>query len=403
MENYLNPYGNPAPGKKGHIPKPVWDAYWKSVAAQIPSEEPTPSPSPSPSPSPTPSPVPPANPFRPEPTVETPYETRYFSVEFGNGGRLSSVDTSKIAAVSSGGAVNMARELLAREEDSGYYGNYKYRCRREGDETLYVFLDCTKTIQSERQLLLISILVSVVGILVIFLLVLLLSPRMIRPVAESYEKQKQFITNAGHEIKTPLAVIDSCADVIELEQGESKWTEGIRSQVQRLGTLTAQLTSLARLDEQGGTVPMEEFDLSEQVEDVLSTFRLLAENQGLRLEADVAPGITYTGSAPLLEELCSILLDNAVKYAAPGGTIVFSLRKKGRKVLLCCENPAEGLEQGSQKHLFDRFYRGDVSHGTERPGYGIGLSMAEAITEVHRGRIEAESPDGIRFVITATI
>ena len=386
-------------GHKGGIPKWAWDAYWAAQA----EPSPTPEPSPSPSPSPTPTPEPAPRFFYQEPTVETPYETRYFSVAFGENGKLSSVDTSKIAAVSTSQAVKMAKELLAAEKTAGYYGNYKYLADEKDGKTLYVFLDCTKNIQGEKQLLLISVLVSVVGILVVFLIVVLLSPRMIRPVAESYEKQKQFITNAGHEIKTPLAVIDSCADVIELEQGESKWTEGIRSQVQRLGTLTAQLTSLARLDEQGGRVPMEEFDLSEQVEDVLSTFRLLAENQGLQLEADVAPGITYTGSAPLLEELCSILLDNAVKYAAPGGTIVFSLRKKGRRVLLCCENPAEGLEQGSQKHLFDRFYRGDVSHGTEKPGYGIGLSMAEAITEVHRGRIEAESPDGEKFVITVTL
>lgn len=382
---------------KGGIPKWAWDAYWEAQAEPSPEATPEPSPTPEPTPEPTP------RFFYQKPTVETPYETRYFSVVFGENGKLSSVDTSKIAAVSSSQAVQMAKELRDTEATSGYYGNYKYLADNIDGKTLYVFLDCTKNIQGEKQLLLISVLVSVVGILVIFLIVVLLSPRMIRPVAESYEKQKQFITNAGHEIKTPLAVIDSCADVIELEQGESKWTLGIRGQVQRLGALTAQLTSLARLDEQGGTVPLEEFDLSGQVEDVLSTFRLLAENQGLTLEEDVAPDITYTGNAPLLEELCSILLDNAVKYAAPGGTIVFSLRKKGRKVLLRCENPAEGLSQGRQKHLFDRFYRGDVSHGTEKPGYGIGLSMAEAIVEVHRGRIEAESPDGVRFIITATL
>lgn len=386
---------------KGGIPKWAWDAYWAAQAEPSPSPSAEPSPTPEPTPEPSPEPTPRF--FYQEPTAETPYETRYFSVVFGENGKLSSVDTSKIAAVSTSQAVKMAKELLAAEETAGYYGNYKYLADATDGKTLYVFLDCTKSIQGEKQLLLISVLVSVVGILVIFLIVVLLSPRMIRPVVESYEKQKQFITNAGHEIKTPLAVIDSCADVIELEQGESKWTTGIRGQVQRLGALTAQLTSLARLDEQGGKVPMEEFDLSGQVEDLLSTFQLLAESQGLTLETDVAPGIVYTGNAPLLEELCSILLDNAVKYAAPGGTIVFSLRKKGRKLLLRCENPAEELSEGSQKQLFDRFYRGDVSHGTEKPGYGIGLSMAEAIVEAHRGKIEAESPDGVRFVITATL
>lgn len=404
---WAGPDGIPGQGKgagkgpedlphKGGIPKWAWDAYW--AAQTEPSPEPSPEPTPEPSPEPTPEPTPRF--FYQEPTAETPYETRYFSVVFGENGKLSSVDTSKIAAISTSQAVKMAQTLLAAGETSGYYGNYKYLADETDGKTLYVFLDCTKNIQGEKQLLLISVLVSVVGILVIFLIVVLLSPRMIRPVVEGYEKQKQFITNAGHEIKTPLAVIDSCADVIELEQGESKWTAGIRGQVQRLGALTAQLTNLARLDEQGEKLPMEEFDLSGQVEDVAASFRLLAENQGLTLDTDIPAGIVCTGNAPMLEELCSILLDNAVKYTTPGGTIFLSLRKKGRRVLLCCENPAQGLTPGSQKQLFDRFYRGDASRGGEQKGYGIGLSMAEAIVDAHRGKIEAESPDGERFVIT---
>lgn len=409
---WAGPEGIPGQGKglgkgpedlphKGSIPKWVWDAYWE--AQTQPSPEPTPEPTPSPEPSPEPTPEPTPRFFYQEPTAETPYETRYFSVLFGTNGKLSSVDTSKIAAVSTSQAVKMAQALLAAGETSGYYGNYKYLADETDGKTLYVFLDCTKNIQGEKQLLLISVLVSVVGILVIFLIVVLLSPRMIRPVVEGYEKQKQFITNAGHEIKTPLAVIDSCADVIELEQGESKWTTGIRSQVQRLGALTAQLTNLARLDEQSEKLPMEEFDLSEQTEDVTANFRLLAESQGLTLESDIAAGIIYTGNAPMLEELCSILLDNAVKYSVPGGTISLSLKKKGRRVLLRCENSAEGLTSGSQKQLFDRFYRGDASRGGEQKGYGIGLSMAEAIVDAHRGKIEAESPDGARFVISVQL
>lgn len=124
----------------------------------------------------------------------------------------------------------------------------------------------------------------------------------------------------------------------------------------------------------------------------------------MQLEADIAPNIAYTGNAPLLEELCNILLDNAVKYAAPGGHhSLLSGAERGRKTVLRCENPAQGLEQGTQKHLFDRFYRGDTSRGGEQKGYGIGLSMAEAIVEAHHGKIQAESPDGTQFVITAVL
>lgn len=387
----------PNGGHWGNIPKWAWGG---PQTTSTPSPEPTPEPTPTPTPTPTPLPAPRF--FDRAPTVETPYETRYFSVSFEENGKLAAVDTSKIAAVSTSQSVKMAKELLAQASTSGYYGNYKYLADKTDGQTLYIFLDCTKNIQSERQLLLISILVSVVGIIVVFIFVVLLSPKMIRPVAESYEKQKQFITNAGHEIKTPLAVIDSCTDVIELEQGESKWTSGIRSQVQRLGALTAELTSLARLDEQT-ELPKEEFSLSEQVTDVLTSFYLLAEQQGLTLEADVQPEISYTGNAPMLEELCSILLDNAIKYTTPGGTIRVSLKRKGRRVLITCENPAAGLTQGSQSHLFDRFYRGDISRGGNQPGYGIGLSMAEAIVTAHHGKIEADSPDGEQFIISAQL
>lgn len=396
------PWGQGKGGGKG--PNGGWGKGPKWAWGNLLETTQTPAPSPTPEPTPTPAPTPEPGPhfFYHTPTEETPYETRYFSVTFEENGTLSAVDTSKIAAVSTSQAVKMAKELLAQNSRSGYYGNYKYLADDKDSRTLYIFLDCTKNLQSEKQLLWISVLVSVVGILVVWLLVVLLSPKMIRPVAESYEKQKQFITNAGHEIKTPLAVIDSCTDVIELEQGESKWTAGIRSQIQRLGTLTAELTSLARLDEQT-ELSMEEFPLSQQTSDMLIPFCLLAEQQGLTLVSDIQPDITYTGNAPMLEELCSILLDNAVKYTTPGGTIQFSLKRKGRRVVITCQNPSAELTPGSQAHLFDRFYRGDLSRGGDQSGYGIGLSMAEAIVTAHHGKIEANSPDGTQFIISVQL
>ena len=152
-------------------------------------------------------------------------------------------------------------------------------------------------------------------------------------MAESYEKQKQFITDAGHEIKTPLTIIDSCTEVIEMEQGESKWTQGIRGQVRRLTALTASLVSLTRMDEAEGRLDMQE----------------------LALQSD----LYLRGNEAALRQLCSILADNAVKYAQKNTTISFRLRQKGRRVYLSCENQAEGLTRGSYDRLFDRFYRAD--------------------------------------------
>lgn len=334
---------------------------------------------------------------------ETPYETRYFSVALSESGTLLSVNTGKIAAVSTDEAVSMAQDLSARDKTSGYLGNYKYLATATAQGRLYVFLDCTRDLDSAWDFFSTSLLVSLCGILAVFVLVLIFSRRAIRPVAESYDKQKQFITNAGHEIKTPLTIIDSCTEVIELEQGESKWTEGIRGQVKRLTALTQSLVSLARMDEGGADLPMADFSLSDAAAETLEPFVLLAENKGMGFSLDIQPGITYHGNEQTLRQLCSILADNAVKYALSGSEIRFSLLKKGKRPVLTCENAAEGLEKGSQEILFDRFYRGDASRGGETGGYGIGLSMAQAIVSAHGGKIYAKSEDGTSLTITVQL
>lgn len=330
---------------------------------------------------------------------EMPYETRYFSVELNESGTLLSVNTGKIAAVSTDEAVAMAQNLSARGKTSGYTGNYKYLETQTDRGHLYVFLDCTRDLDSVQAFFSTSLLVSLCGILAVFLLVLALSKRAIRPVAESYDKQKQFITNAGHEIKTPLSIIDACTEVIELEQGENKWTEGIRGQVRRLASLTQSLVSLARMDEGSANLTMADFSLSDAVTETLEPFVLLAENKGLHLLLDIQPDISYRGNEQTLRQLCSILADNAVKYALPGSEIHFSLKKKGKKPVLTSKNTAQGLKKGDQNILFDRFYRGDASRSSETGGYGIGLSMAQSIVAAHGGKICAKSEDGSSLTI----
>ncbi|MDD3347824.1 HAMP domain-containing sensor histidine kinase [Oscillibacter sp.] len=337
---------------------------------------------------------------RPGFTAETPYETRFFSVLLQKDGAVSYVNTGKIAAITAQDAISMAQSLWSRDDHRGYSGNYKFLSSTSQEGTLYVFLDCTRNLTSFQNFLSISALVSLAGILAVFVLVMALSRRAIRPVAESYEKQKQFITNAGHEIKTPLAIIDSCTEVLKLEQGESKWTNGIRAQVHRLSALTENLVSLARMDEGGGSLPMAEFDLSAAVSETLEPFALLAKNRALHLEQDLEASLILRGNEQTIRELISILADNAVKYALPESTIRFALSRRGRHSTLTAENTAEGLQKGDQSLLFDRFYRGDASRSSEKRGYGIGLSMAQSIVAAHGGRIEAKSPEDGRLLLT---
>lgn len=336
-------------------------------------------------------------------TPETPYEIRFFSVELGENGELIKANTGKIAAISTEDAVEMAADLWEEGKTKGYCGRYKFASKTTKEGELYQFLDCTRDLDSVKEFLQNSLLVSLLGLAAVFALVLCLSGKIVHPIVESYEKQKTFITNAGHEIKTPLAVIDSCIDVLELEQGENKWTDGVRTQVERLNTLTQDLVALARMEEAAAKTEKEEFSFSEMAEDTMEAFELLAQNRKLAFHLIVQPGVTYYGNRRMLQQLCSILADNAVKYADEQGRIQFTLAQKGKKIQLVCENTAEGLTKGNHKEMLERFYRGDASRSSEKPGYGIGLSMAQSIVAAHGGRIEVKSPDGKKLVVTVLL
>jgi two-component system sensor histidine kinase CiaH len=334
-------------------------------------------------------------------TAETPYETRYFSVVLDAEGGEVATDTGKIAAVSADEALELAQSLRSKGRTGGYTGSYKFTTVDTDGGTRYIFLDCTRGLSAANAFLVNSLLVSLGGALAVLGLVVLLSGSAVRPVAESYEKQKQFVTNASHEIKTPLTVIDSCVTVLELEQGENKWTAGIRAQVKRLTGLTGSLVSLARMDE-GAALPMADFSLTEAVDDALEPFRLLAEQRGLRLASDLEPDVRVRGNEQTLRQLVSLLADNAVKYAAPESQIRFALSRRGKRAVLSCDNAAEGMAAGDQSILFDRFYRGDASHSATTAGSGVGLSVAQSIVQLHGGRITAKS-DGERLTVTAEL
>ena len=335
-------------------------------------------------------------------TEETPYETRYFSVTLDESGAPVWQDTAQIAAVSPADAETLAQSLAAAGRTAGASGNFRFTAvTYDGGYTQYIFLDCTRNRDAVRTFLLDSVVVTAAGLLVLWGLSWLLSDRAVRPIAESYEKQKSFITNAGHELKTPLAVIESSTDVIELEAGESRWTRSVHDQVARLSALTQQLIALARLDENGGAqLVLEELDGSEAVEEALDPFMLMAEAEDRDLTAELEPGLRARADREALGKIVAILADNALKYASPGGAIRFTLGREGGGIRLRAENPAEELAPGKQEKLFDRFYRGDASRSSEKPGYGLGLPLARSLAEGMGGSLTAHSPDGNQLIFT---
>ena len=327
---------------------------------------------------------------------EAPFETRYFTVTIGESGNVTTVDTGKIAAITTSEASEYAADLYAKNSDSGFYGNYRYKAVPKSNGTLYIFLDCSRELSSFWSFLVISILISIAGILVVFALVLIFSKIAVKPFAESYEKQKRFITDASHEIKTPLTIIEANTEVLEMTGAESEWTQSIRNQIKRLSSLTQKLVFLARMDENQGKLEMTEFSLSDAVLETADSFSTVAMNSGKTLDINVQNGILLRGNEMTIRELVSVLVDNAVKYSTENGNISVSLVEESGHKKLTVKNSTTSLEKGNHDILFERFYRSDSSRNSETGGSGIGLSIAKAVATAHKAKIHAKAPTAIR-------
>ena len=251
--------------------------------------------------------------------------------------------TESIAAVSSEEAVLSARRALDKA-GSGYLDVYRYRVSETDDGTLVVFLDASTQLSTARQFFIISSSVAAGVCLAVLLLALLFSGRAVRPIAQSVEKQRQFITDAGHELKTPLTIISANCEVLEMEMAGNEWLTGIEKQVARLRKLVNDLVTLSRLDEGRPTGEEARFSLSDAVCDTALAFSAAAERAGKRLRADAEPGVFINGDEAALRQLTAILVDNAVKYADAGGEIRVGLRG-GRHPVLTVENDCRNVSE----------------------------------------------------------
>lgn len=244
-------------------------------------------------------------------------------------------------------------------------------------------------------------LASTAGLITVFILVLIFSRAVVRPLEESYQKQKRFITDAGHEIKTPLTIIDANAEVLEMEVGENEWIRSIKNQVKRLSELTGKLVFLSKMDEESNILNFEDFSLSDAVSETAFPFETMAKAKNKELSINIEPNIIYRGDEYSIRQLVSVLLDNAIKYSPDGGKTELSLSSDGKRKRLRVKNSVEKIEKGDHSVLFERFYRSDESRNSQTGGHGIGLSIAKAIVTAHKGKISAHSEDGksIEFTV----
>lgn len=323
-------------------------------------------------------------------TAESPFDTRYFTVTI-DAGQVADVNTARIAAVGAKRAASIAARLHAKGWTSGFSGNYRYTTDVQDDEITYVFVDCSRELASFHSFLSASVAISCIGWLAVLAIVTVASGAVIRPMVESYSKQKRFITDASHEIKTPLAVIDAANEVQEIESGESEWTQSIHEQVARLtAPLTERLVFLARMDEGSAGFTMASIDLSEAVDKAAAPFESVAVSRGKRLSMSVATGVRAHADAAAVTQVVELLLDNATRYASEGSVIELSLRAVSRgagkgSAELVVSNAVDELPEGDLDRLFDRFYRADVSRSSKTGGSGVGLSVVRAIAEAHGG------------------
>lgn len=332
---------------------------------------------------------------------ELPYELRFFSVSLAQDGTVLSVNTGKIAAVDSTDAVNFAQSVMDSGRSRGFVNDYRYTVSSSKSGTHIIFLDRGRELDSFRTFILTSAGVSLAGLLAVLLLLFVLSGRIVKPFSETYEKQKRFITDAGHELKTPLTIIDADTEILEMDYGANEWLSDIQNQTRRLTELTNSLIMLARMEEQPAAEKID-FPLSDIAQEAAESFLALAKTQNKTLECRIQPMISMCGDEKALRQLITILLDNTVKYSQEGGSISLTLEKQKNSIRLSVFNTTPFLSRKSLEHLFDRFYRADQSRNSQTGGYGLGLSIALAIVNAHRGKISAATQDEKSLLITVT-
>ena len=332
---------------------------------------------------------------------EVPYMIRFFSVHIAEDGTVVRINQDYIASISVADAETYADTVLFHGKTHGYENGYRYLVNQGNTETVVLFLNSERELQTMKSLLWITLAIAGFCLVVVFGLVVLFSRRAIMPYLKNMEAQKQFITNAGHELKTPLTAISTSADVLAMEHDGDEWVHNIQVQAGRLAKLITNLVTLSRLDEEDPFPVRTEFSLSDALWEIGEPFVSLAHAKGKTYTQDIADGLTVTGDRTAIQQMVSILLDNALKYSPEGGSISLMARRSGKKAEITVSNTVEGTQSMDASRLFDRFYRADESHSNTVSGTGIGLSIAKATVDAHGGKISAKQMSNtITFQVT---
>ncbi len=341
-------------------------------------------------------------------TEESRFSLRYFMAILDENGNIEALRMDHVSSVSEEDARKNIMTAEQRNEPEGflYLDDTTYAFQKTGinvngqQKYQYVIMDCTRQMLVMRSFTKFSIYIGLVSMSMLLLLLSFFSKRAVAPLVKNMENQKMFITNAGHELKTPLSIISANTEVLEMTEGKNEWTESTMQQVKRMTELISNLITLSKMQEKN-EITLTEVSFSEITEQVADEFRILAEKEGLGYETAITPDRIVKADKDGLREIVSILIDNAVKYCSPEGTIRVALDAKMHGTILTVSNTYPENKHMDYSKFFDRFYRADESHNSEKMGFGIGLSMAEHFTELFHGKINVHYKDGmIHFTVS---
>ena len=348
----------------------------------------------------------------PDSNKDSLFKYRYFTLSLSSTGKLKLVDNTHISTISASDITSNS-SLIKRtiknttSEGSIMINSNPYRFilvkSKSSNQTIAIFLDTTPITASYKHLFRVAFFLGISGLIFFTLILFLLSNQAIKPIVEAYEKQRRFITNAGHELKTPLAIISANTEMEEMIGKSDEWTESTKEQVERLTMLINQLISLARMSEKDELI-LERVNFSDSVKRAANSFKSLIQKDGKNYDIEIEPDLFVNGEKQSLYELVNILIDNANKYCDEAGRVSVNLNKGslGRNAILQVKNSFKDGKSINYNKFFERFYRSDESHNSQKGGFGIGLSMAQDLVRVFGGKINA-SYDGKNVVLTVIL
>ncbi len=319
-------------------------------------------------------------------TRDTPYKIRFFYVVYDNKDNIIEINTERIAEENEDNAIIIAERAKDIKKAKGDIDNYRFSINKIDGGEIAIFLDTVKDMHNKSFMLKSSLSIGIIISLLVFAIVFILSKKILKPFMDNEAKQKYFIADASHELKTPLSIISANTEMVEILNGESEWTESTKTQLDRMEKLIKNFITLSK-SEETSVQTQEEVNLSELVTSICRDFKGRAEVSGKILKTEIQEDIKINADYEQIHQVINILIDNAIKYSQDDNVILVNLNKIRKTASLKIGNKREEFTKEDEKKIFNRFYRADNSRARETGGFGLGLSIASKIIESHSGKI----------------